>query len=327
MSETRETQPLLQSQNQRKTRIIGSILAVLSAFTFALTNFLVKRWHLDFVDVLFSRATLQIIIFGPLLYFTKSRIENDENGHSTSCHQGLYLIALLLFQGLLSGITVVSVVLAVNNLPLGDAITIIYSGPVFTMILSTICFKTRLGLFKVFLACLLVSGIVLVAKPSSIFPDDNSENCTLGIIAGLVCALAGALIAVITGYLKSSNTYLLVFYAGIGGLLTVFLAFHFDEKSLIFHQLNFAPFPELLLIGTMGLIAYFMALKSYQMIHPTIGCILKSNEVIFAFILQSTLPSGFTILGAFFVILSGVLVPLETQIVQCIQIDWLRKIL
>ena len=98
MSETRETQPLLQSQNQRKTRIIGSILAVLSAFTFALTNFLVKRWHLDFVDVLFSRATLQIIIFGPLLYFTKSRIENDENGDSTSCHQGLYLIALLLFQ-------------------------------------------------------------------------------------------------------------------------------------------------------------------------------------------------------------------------------------
>ena len=58
-----------------------------------------------------------------------------------------------------------------------------------------------------------------------------------------------------------------------------------------------------------------------------IGCILKSNEVIFAFILQSTLPSGFTILGAFFVILSGVLVPLETKIVECIHIDWLRKIL
>ena len=75
-----------------------------------------------------------------------------------------------------------SVVLAVNNLPLGDAITIIYSGPVFTMILSTICFKTRLGLFKVFLACLLVSGIVLVAKPSSIFPDGTSENCTLGTV-------------------------------------------------------------------------------------------------------------------------------------------------
>ena len=102
------------------------------------------------------------------------------------------------------------------------------------------------------------------------------KHCAIGIIAGLVCALAGALIAVITGYLKSSNTYLLVFYAGIGGLLTVFLAFHFDEKSLIFHQLNFAPFPELLLIGTMGLIAYFMALKSYQMIHPTIGTVFEN---------------------------------------------------
>ena len=95
-------------------------------------------------------------------------------------------------------------------------------------------------------------------------------------------------------------------------------------KSMIFHQFESAPFPELLLIGSMGLVAYFMAIKSYQLIHPTIGSILKSNEVIFAFILQSTamelIPSGFTILGAFFVILSGVLVPLETKIVQCIQI-------
>ena len=114
------------------------------------------------------------------------------------------------------------------------------------------------------------------------------------------------------------------------GMLTVLMTFHFNEKSLIFHQFESAPFPELLLIGSMGLVAYFMAIKSYQLIHPTIGSILKSNEVIFAFILQSTamelIPSGFTILGAFFVILSGVLVPLETKIVQCIQIDWLRKI-
>ena len=125
-------------------------------------------------------------------------------------------------QGLLSGITVVTVVLAVNNLTLSDAITIIYSAPVFTMVLSTICLKTRLGLFKVILACLLVSGIILVAKPSSLFPitdgtPNDNDNGTIGIIAGLVCAMAGAFIAVITGYLKSTSPYTLVFYAGVGG--------------------------------------------------------------------------------------------------------------
>ena len=94
MSETRETQPLLPIPNRGKPRIIGCCLAVLSAFTFALTNFLVKRWHLDFVDVLFSRASLQIIIFGPLLHFTQSRIDEEEHGDSRH-----YLKwALLVFQ-------------------------------------------------------------------------------------------------------------------------------------------------------------------------------------------------------------------------------------
>ena len=233
----------------------------------------------------------------------------------------------------MSGVTVVTVVLAVTNLPLGDAITIIYSAPVFTMVLSTICLKARLGLFKVILACLLVSGIVLVSKPSSLFPDHvtpEEENSVVGIIAGLGCAMAGASIAVITGYLKTSSPYLLVFFAGMGGILTVLLAVFFDRKSLIFHHFQSAPFPELVLIGSLGLLGYFLAIKAYQLIHPTFGSILKSNEVIFAFIFQSTamemVPSGFTLLGAFLVILSGILVPFETQIVQRVQIEWLRKV-
>ena len=61
--------------------------------------------------------------------------------------------------------------------------------------------------------------------------------------------------------------------------------------------------------------ALSMALVSYQMISPTLASILKSQEIIFAFILQSfleqTVPSCLTIVGASFVMISAMVTPLE----------------
>jgi len=70
MSESHESEALLPNATRNHPRdnqkCIGRSLAVLSALTFALANFFIKKWHLDFVDVLFCRAFLQIVIFGPM---------------------------------------------------------------------------------------------------------------------------------------------------------------------------------------------------------------------------------------------------------------------
>ena len=59
---------------------------------------------------------------------------------------------------------------------------------------------------------------------------------------------------------------------------------------------------------------------AYQLVSPTIVSILDSQEIVFAFIIESvaehTLPSSLTLIGAFLVVLSAMLVPLEEYVVS-----------
>ena len=62
---------------------------------------------------------------------------------------------------------------AVSAIPVGDAETLIYSNPLFTMIFSAIFLGIRLRLYKTFLGTMLISGIILVVRPPFLFPDDS----------------------------------------------------------------------------------------------------------------------------------------------------------
>ena len=71
---------------------------------------------------------------------------------------------------------------AVTAIPIGDALTVVYSNPIFTMIFSAIFLGNRLRLYKITLGLVLSLGIVLVVKPPFLFPDivnhtfNNSSN-------------------------------------------------------------------------------------------------------------------------------------------------------
>ena len=59
--------------------------------------------------------------------------------------------------------------IAISFMPLGDAMTIIMSSVLPTMILAAIFLKERLRLYKIFCSILVVSGIVLVLRPPFVF--------------------------------------------------------------------------------------------------------------------------------------------------------------
>ena len=65
----------------------------------------------------------------------------------------------------------VSVVL----MPLGDAQTIIYSCPIFTMVLAAMFLGHRLRLFKIFVGIFTLVGVFLVVRPPALF-DDNDDD-------------------------------------------------------------------------------------------------------------------------------------------------------
>ena len=63
-------------------------------------------------------------------------------------------------------------------LPLGDAITMFFTIPLFTMVFAYIILGTAVKGWKIGFGFLLIVGVVLIVRPPFIFPD-NKDNVTL----------------------------------------------------------------------------------------------------------------------------------------------------
>ena len=57
----------------------------------------------------------------------------------------------------------------------GDALTIIYTGPIFTMLFSFLFLRIRQGLWKISCACCLMVGVILVVRPPFLFPKHTAH--------------------------------------------------------------------------------------------------------------------------------------------------------
>ena len=64
---------------------------------------------------------------------------------------------------------------AVSKIPIGDALTVVYGSPLFTMILSFIFLGHRLRLYKLSFALVLIVGIILVVRPPFLFHDKDQK--------------------------------------------------------------------------------------------------------------------------------------------------------
>ena len=73
-------------------------------------------------------------------------------------------------QGILTGINMMCYYLGVLYTPLGDALTIIYTSPIFTMVFSLIFLRIRVGMWKITL------GIVLMVRMKNFVKFSNFKN-------------------------------------------------------------------------------------------------------------------------------------------------------
>merc|ERR1712242_97261 len=76
---------------------------------------------------------------------------------------------LTIFQGFWGGLMVICAVSCVTFMPLGDAMTLLFTAPLSTMIAAAIFLGHRLRLYRIINVILLVSGAVLVIRPPFIF--------------------------------------------------------------------------------------------------------------------------------------------------------------
>ena len=75
---------------------------------------------------------------------------------------------------------------------------------------------------------------------------------------------------------------------------------------------------ELFVLGSLGICAVWMVTVSCQLLDPTINSVLRAQQVIFAFVAQTIvcqiIPYYLTFIGAGFVVLSAVCMPLEKYV-------------
>jgi drug/metabolite transporter (DMT)-like permease len=82
-------------------------------------------------------------------------------------------------QGIVGGSTLVLLFFTFRHLPLGDATTIIFSSPVFVLIMSFLFLHEPCGFFRTMIVCLLLTGVVLISKPPFIFQVRHSAHVLL----------------------------------------------------------------------------------------------------------------------------------------------------
>ena len=94
--------------------------------------------------------------------------------------------------------------IAVSHIPMGDALTVVYASPLFTMILSFIFLGHRLRLYKLSFALVLIVGIILVVRPPFLFPNKdqktNHKSHDFHYFWGIASAFGGAIISKYTIY-------------------------------------------------------------------------------------------------------------------------------
>ena len=171
-------------------------------------------------------------------------------------------IRLTLFAVALSGAIFNSTdLIAIYFMPLGDAMAIIMSNALSTMVLAAVFQKERLRLYKLLCAILLITGIVLVIRPPAIFErstdlvkhyranesimlgmnyttsdgvimpsnmiSSRSKYYYVGVTAALICMVGSAIFRVLTKTLisnKSTNSFgLLLFYTSLANVVFAFI--------------------------------------------------------------------------------------------------------
>jgi len=301
---------------------LGVTLAISSGLLYTSTNFLFQYLKMNSTETLAVRSVLQILLMGTILVCT---CKPFYPGTCTSK-------ALLSLQGLSSSLRVGCGLSSMTYIPLGDALTIIFTEPIWTLFLAKVFVGSKISLRKLLFCLLLIVGAVLVIKPPGIFPAPSEEAVLgegdptyvllIGTGLALGAAISGAMQNVLIAKLSLVPTAVHLVHSGIGGLGLSLAYSLFDSTARVTPNLIITiPINDWLLLsltGMLGLLGFGCLVTALQLVPPTTVAVLRAMELVVAFGLQavvtSVLPDQLDMVGAGLVILGVTATALEENL-------------
>ncbi len=270
---------------------LGFFYMFISVCAFSLMDVIVK-WSEDYPvgQVLFFRGFCGII---PILFLIpKDRYLDFYKTTRPFLH----------FKRCLAGlIALVSIFIALRNLPLATVVSITFAAPIFTTIFSIFLLNEKVGLYRWLAVLVGFVGIIIISEP-------GFSSLNLYYIYPIIFCLGLSYVAIAIRKLSSTEpVWLISFFFSFSIMLLSFLSFYQNWilPSLIDLFL-------LSLIGILGGLANLWLSQSYKLSEVSLVTPLKYLALVFAIIfgyfIWDELPTFKTLLGAGLVILSSFII-------------------
>jgi drug/metabolite transporter (DMT)-like permease len=270
---------------------LGFLYMFMSICAFSLMDIIVK-WSVDYPigQVLFFRG-----FFGIVFYFFVIPRERLHNFYQTK-RPGLHLIRCI--SGL---IAIISIFIALRKLPLATVVSISFAAPIFTTIFSIFLLSEKVGIFRWLAVLIGFIGILVIIEP-------GISELNIYYVFPIIFCLGLSYVAITIRQLSTTEpVWLISFYFSLSITLLSFLTI---PQGWIMPSLNHLIL--LSLIGIFGGVANLWLSQSYKYSEVSLVTPLKYLALVFAIIfgyfIWDEIPTIKTLLGAFLVIISTLII-------------------
>ena len=270
---------------------LGFLYMFISICAFSLMDVLVK-WSVDYPigQVLFFRG-----FFGIIFYFfiiPKNRLHDFYQTKRPGLH------ALRCTSGL---IALVAIFIALRQLPLATVVSISFAAPIFTTIFSIFLLSEKVGIYRWLAVIIGFVGILIITEP-------GISELNIYYILPVIFCLGLSYVAIAIRQLSSTEpVWLISFYFSLSITLLSFLTI---PQGWVMP--SFEHFLLLSLIGIFGGVANLWLSQSYKYSEVSLVTPLKYLALVFAIIfgyfIWEEIPTIKTLIGAFLVIISTLII-------------------
>ena len=263
----------------------------LSIIGFSLMDVIVK-WSVDYPvgQVLFFRG-----FFGIIFYFFIIPRERLHDFYKTK-RPGLH--SLRCIAGL---IAIIAIFIALRKLPLATVVSISFAAPIFTTIFSIFLLSEKVGIYRWLAVIVGFIGILIITEP-------GISNLNIYYIFPIIFCLGLSYVAITLRQLSTTEpVWLISLFFSIAITFLSFLTLPFGWVMPSFNH-----FLILSLVGIFGGVSNLWLSQSYKYSEVSLVTPLKYLTLVFAIIfgyfIWDEIPTIKTLIGAFLVIISTLII-------------------
>ena len=209
---------------------------------------------------------------------------------------------LLHFKRCIAGIiALISIIIALRNLPLATVVSVTFAAPIFTTIFSIFLLNEKVGFYRWLAVMVGFIGIIVISEP-------GFSSLNFYFILPIIFCLGLSYVAITIRRLSTTEpVWLIGFFFSISIMILSFFTFY--QNWLL---PNLVDLFLLSMIGILGGLANLWLTQSYKLSEVSLVTPLKYLALVFAiifgYLIWDEIPTTKTLIGAILVIASSIII-------------------